>query len=653
MSGKVGVASLVALGLISTTGTSYAEDLNLDEVVVSAGLNPVDEEKVGRANTVITGKQLEQSQVKYVADALRMVPGVAVSRTGSYGGITSIRIRGAEANHVLVLVDGVEAAETSNGSYDFSGLLVSDIDRIEILRGPQSALYGSDAVSGVISIFTKGGSRNSQKATFQTEVGTDGTALVDLGVRGGKEKFDYAFSGAFRRSDGFNASLSGDEDDGDINGTLNGKVRVDITDNVQFDGTMRYINRKSDYDEVGADALAYDADSYTKTKEFYTGAGITWSAMDGKFVQKFRGEYTSIDRDSVSDDAGYEYNDEGDTAHLSYQGTYFFDTPTFADAKHSITGAAEWKRETFKEKISSSYGVTTTGDDPMERNLYGFVAEYRGEYWDNLFLSGAVRYDKNDDFKDAATYTSSVAYLFANTGTRLHSSLGTGVKNPTFLEQYGASNSYQGNEDLKPEESFSWDAGVEQSLFNDRLKLDVTYFNALLDNKIATTSSYNSTTGTYVTTPVNIDGTTRQQGIEVSADVALTDTVKVKASYTYLDEDNIDSEGNLITRRPKHSGSVNLSKSFLEGKAHAFVDVALNGDMSDMVYAYNPTTYASYYHATTLAKHALVNVGADYQINDKVQVYGRIENLLDADYQEVYGYNTAGITGYVGLKADF
>lgn len=657
MSGKAGVTSLIALGLLAST-SAYAEEINLDEVVVSAGLVPVDEEKVGRAYTVVTGKQLEQSQTKYVADALRSVPGVTVNRTGSYGGLTHIRIRGSETNHVLVLVDGVQAAETSNGVYDFSGLIASDIERIETLRGPQSALYGSDAVAGVINIITKSGSRNNKKATLQTEVGTDGTALVDLGIRGGADKFDYAFSGAFRRSDGFNASFAGDENDGDINGTLNGKVRADLTDNMQFDSTVRYVNRKSEFDEVDENALAYDADSYTKTREVYIGAGFTWSTLDGSFVQKFRGEYTNISRDSVNEDTAtaYDYDGEGETSHLKYQGTYFFNTPSLAAAKHSVTALAEWKRETFKEVSFYTYnGLVTngsTGNDPLEQNLYGFAAEYRGEFWDNLFLSGAVRYDKNDDFKDAVTYTSSVAYLFPSTGTRLHASAGTGVKNPSFYEQFGSTNNYVGNPDLKSERSYSWDAGVEQSLLNDRLKVDVTYFNSVLKDMIG--KSYDSITDT--TTPVNIDGNTHQQGIEVSADMTLTDSLKLKAFYTYLDADSIGSNGELITRRPKHTGSVNLSKAFLDGKANAFVDVSLNGDMTDKVWSYYYDLLGKYHdtsRVTTLAKHAVVNVGADYQINDHAQIYGRVENLLDADYQEVYGYNTAGITGYVGLKADF
>ena len=207
----------------------------LSEIVITAGRNPVPAEKVGRAFTVLTGEELEKTQTRYVADALRRVPGVAVSRTGSFGGLTQIRIRGSEGNHVLVLIDGVEVSGTSSGEFDFGSLQVADIDRIEVIRGPQSALFGSNAAAGVIQIITKGGIRNGYKVTGRSEVGTDKTVLGNVLVQGGGETYDVAVSGAVRGTEGFNISDYGSEKDGDRNLTLNGKGRWDITDDVYVD----------------------------------------------------------------------------------------------------------------------------------------------------------------------------------------------------------------------------------------------------------------------------------------------------------------------------------------------------------------------------------------------------------------------------------
>jgi vitamin B12 transporter len=642
MTHKFALVSLVGLGLTAAS-LAHAEETELDEIVISAGRLPVEEEKVGRAYTVITSEELERSQTRYLADALRSVTGLAVSRTGSHGGRTQVRIRGSEANHVLVLIDGVEVAATSSGEFDFGGLQVANIERIEVLRGPQSALYGSNATSGIIHIITKGGERGERNTTVQTEIGSDGTALANLGLSGGNERLDYAFSGAFRRNDGFNISDFGSEKDGDRNLTLNSKVRADITDDLQFDANIRYVNRRSETDDqdfswpyTSTQGLVIDSDGYTKTREFYAGAGLTWSLLDGQFVQKLRGEYTNLETRGLASSS--EYGDDGERLHLGYQGTVFFDTPDFANAKHSLTGAAEWERETYK----NAYPTYTSQEGTKERDLYGFAIEYQGEFWDSLFLNSALRYDKNDAFDDAITFSTGLAYVIEETGTRLHSSVGTGVTNPTFFEQFGYIPSmFTGNENLKPEKNFGWDIGVEQKLFDERLTVDVTYFNERLTDEI-----YTAYAADFTATPANMGGVSKRQGIELSASLAVTDSLQVKATYTYLDA--TDPDGDIEVRRPKHSGSVNVTQSFQEGRGHFFIDAIFNGEMEDNEYIYSNSI-----DRVTLDDYVLVNIGADYQLTDTFTVYGRIENLFDVEYEEVYGYNTAGITGFVGMKASF
>nr|WP_321525302.1 TonB-dependent receptor [uncultured Cohaesibacter sp.] len=624
MSGKVGVASLVALGMIgsvSATG-AYAEDLDLGEVVISAGLNPVDEEKVGRSYTVVTSKDLESRHVNSVAEALRLVPGVSVGRSGSTGALTEVRIRGGESRHVLVLIDGIEASAIALGAYDFSSLETVGIDRIEVLRGPQSALYGAHAMSGVINIITKKGERNSKpKFTVKQEVGTELSSLTSAEVRGGQERFDYAFSGAFHYTDGINTALTGSEKDANRNITLNGKVNADLTDDLKVDASLRYVDKNSDTDAYTT-APSDDPYLYANTQEFFGSLGLTHSLWDGHFVQKARARYSSSTQrglDYASWTSSYDkYGSDSDKLSLDYQGTVFFDTPSLANAKHSLTGAVNWQTESYTDPYST--------DPERKRDTTGLAVDYTGEFWDNLFLGAGARYDIFEDFDDTATYNVNAAYVFEGTGTRLHSSVGTGTAIPSYYQTY---NAVYGNAGLTPEKTFGWDAGIEQSLFNDRFKVDVTYFNQRLTDEIV----FSSVTYKYA----NETGVSKRQGVEVSASAKLTDNLTVDASYTYTD--STTPSGAQESRRPKHSGTLKLSQAFLDGKAHAFVDSSIFADRTD--------TYVA------LDDYILVNVGADYQINDKFQVYGRIENLFDENYQEVAGYNTAGITGYLGLKADF
>ncbi len=625
------------------SGNGLEDELvtDLEEVVISAGRNPVEAEKVGRATTVLTGEELEKSQVRYVADALRRVPGVAVSRTGSFGGFTQVRIRGSEANQVLVLIDGVEVAGTAGGEFDFGSLQVADIERIEVLRGPQSALYGSNAAAGVIQIITKGGVRDGSEVTVRSEVGTDKTFLGNVLFQGGGANYDVALSGAFRSTDGFNISDLGSEKDGDRNATLNGKTRWDINDDLYFDGTMRYVDRKADTDDqdfgFGSPTFAQviDTPSYARSKEFFAGGGLTWELFDDRFVQKFRSEIADLENRGETN-SGLSGND-GRRYHTSYQATLSSDTPEFLDSAHSLTGAIEWERETYRNVFPTNPSQVPE----QSRDLIGYVAEYRGEFFDQFFLTGALRYDQNDSFEDTVTYSASAAYLFEEYGTRLHASIGTGSTNPTFFEQFGfVPATFIGNPNLKPETNFGWDIGIEQRFWEDRAVIDVTYFNERLKDEIQTLFL-----PSFESTPINLDGTSKRQGIEVSLGVELTENLYAKATYTYLDA--TEPSGAEEVRRPPHSGSLSVTYGFHENRGTLFLDAIYNGEMQDFNFATFPAS------RVTLDDYIMVNIGADYQVNENFQVYGRIENLLDQDYEEVFGYNTQGITAFAGLRASF
>lgn len=631
-----GVSTLVfqATAFAQEEPANPADVTQLERILITAGRTPVEAEKSGRAYTVITGEQLEQNQVRYVADALRQVPGFAVSRTGSFGGLTQVRVRGAEGNHLLVMIDGVEASETSSGEFDFGSLLVDDIDRIEILRGPQSAFWGSNATAGVINVITKRGSRDGFTVRGRSEAGTDGTWLGGLSLSGGGSNYDVALSALHRNTGGFNISDFGSEKDGDENTTLNGKFTVDLAPNFIVDGTLRYVDRTSDVDAQDfLTGLVLDTNDQTATREFFGSIGATYTSLDGALVQKARFTGSDTFRENFAGGALTSWND-GNRLNGLYQATYSFDTPGAVDARHFITGGFEWERETFlPSHLTERLGRTTNS----------FVGEYRGEFAEQFFLNAAVRHDVNDAFEDATTYSVSGAWLIPGTETRLHASVGTGVTNPTFFEQFGfVPSQFAGNPNLLPEESFGWDIGVEQRFFSDRLVLDVTYFNQDLTNEIATDFSG------ALPTPFNRTGTSLRQGVEVAATINFLNGFTASATYTYTDSTEQTTAGGVrLTeiRRPKHSGSVSAAYTFHENRARIFAEAVFNADMLD--------TDFSTFTPVRLDDYTVVNIGGSYRFNEHVEAFARIENLFDTKYEEILGYNTQGITGFFGVKGTF
>lgn len=637
-------AAALALTAIAWGQDAAAQDESqptlLERILITEGLTPVEQEKSGRAFTVITGEQLERNQVRYVADALRQVPGFAVSR----GGLTQVRVRGAEANHLLVMIDGVEASETSTGEFDFGGMLVEDIDRIEILRGPQSAFWGSNATAGVVNIITKRGSRDGWRVTSRSETGTDGTFLGGVSLSGGSETYDVALSGAFRRTGGFNISDFGDEKDGDRNATLNGRFNVDLSSDLSVDGTLRYVDRKSDTDPQDFDygsptyGLVLDGDDWTGTREFMGSLGVTYTSLDGALTQKARFTGSNTHRDNFSSAYGGFFSwDDGSRYNGAYQASYRFDTPGFLDAHHQITGGYEWQRETFAPShLPEAFG----------RDSNSLVSEYRGEFLDQFYANAAIRHDFNEAFQDATTYSLSGAWRIPETETRLHSSVGTGITNPTFYEQFGyLPSSFEGNPNLKPEESFGWDIGVEQGFLDRRLILDVTYFNQDLQNEIALDYS-----GYPIARPYNMNGKSKRQGVEVSATVDLQNGFTATATYTYTDSTEQKLAGDPRVeelRRPKHSGSLNAAYTFHDDRARVFGELVFNGKMLDNAFVPGLPP------RVTLDAYTVVNVGGSFKINDRLEVYGRIENLFDEKYEEVFGYNTPGRTAFMGVKGNF
>ena len=596
----------------------------LPELVVTASRAPEPAARVGSAVTVIDRAEIERRQAEFVSDLLRDVPGVAVSRQGPPGAVTEVRLRGAEANHTLVMIDGVEANDPAGASqFDFAHLMTADVERIEILRGPQSALYGSDAIGGVVNIITRRG-RQGHDLRGSVEGGSFRTVRGGASLSGGGDGYRYALNASQYRSDGISIAPGGDERDGYRNRTLSFSGAADLLPNLELSATGRHVDARVESDP--GFPLPLDGDSVSHLDQFYGRAQAKLTLLDGRWEHIVGAGLTDTENRTRTEG---EPNTRiaGQRVKYDYQTNFSFTTP---DARHSVTGLAEREEEDF----------TFRGFQAVDRDTatHGLVGLYRLDLFDRLFLSAALRHDDNEIFKDATTWRATAAYLHAETGTRLHGSYGTGVKNPTFFELFGFDANFRGNPDLEPERSEGFDIGVEQRFGDGRYVLDVTYFEQDLKDEIVGAGA----------TAVNQFGKSKRRGVEISGRAELLPGLDLAASYTYLRAR--DPEGEVEVRRPSHSASLHVNYRFLEDRASLNLGLRYNGAQDDLDFR---PLFPAPPARVRLGDYLLVNLAGSYRLTDNVELYGRIENLLDEDYQDVFGFATPGIAAYLGMRVQF
>lgn len=604
------------------------------------------QETIGSAVTVVTGEEIRRQQARNTVDILRSLPGVVVNRGGGYASQTQVRIRGAEANHTLVIIDGVVANDTNNGAFDFSDLSPDNIERIEIIRGPQSGLYGSNALGGVINIITKGG-RGPLELTARTEAGSFGTFDYALRASGGNDRAWGSIAYHERHSQGFNVAPYGFESDGATLKTLNIKGGVRIADGVVLDFVLRQSDKRGDRDTEGGvvGGLAVQVDDPTRfgTKVFLGGVNLRWDALDGRITHIVR---ASRNETRINDFApSFTTFNTSETTRYGYLGTIRFDTPALVSIAHATTLLVEREVENFLPQSDFADNLW------RGRSRLATALEHKIDIAKRLTLTGNIRHDDNDTFKDFTTWRTAASLRMSELGLRPHASLGTGAKLPTMFENFGLiPGSFTPNPNLQPEESKGWDAGIEFTLWAGRAVLDVTYFQQDLRNKI---NGFAPGPG-FTFTAVNVPGISRRDGIEVSGRFQITPSLILSGAYTHLtalDSNHLDE-----IRRPRHSGRADVTYLFGNGRGTATLSALYNGAMDDTAFRILgffgnfPFTTAE---RVTLHDYWLVNAAASYKIAPGVELFGRVENLLNEKYQEIYGFATPGIAGFGGIKLTF
>jgi vitamin B12 transporter len=590
----------------------------------TATVTPIDQ--VASSVTVITAKDIERDQRRTLPDALSTVPGLNVVQTGGPGGLTSVFMRGTNSNQTKVLIDGIDASDPSNpnGSFDFAHLLTADIAQIEVLRGPQSGLYGSDAIGGVISIITKKG-EGPPRATASIETGSFATFNQTAGLSGSQDIFNYAFSVAHLHAGdipvtplqllppGRQANPNSYD-----NMTYSTKLGADLNEFWSVNAVARYTDATLLFTgDSGFPSFPNAQQSTHNVQQLFTREEAVWSLFDGRIKNYFGVNFTN----NRSFDIGP--GDPAATVTTGERIKYDWHAVTqLAPANNFIVGL---ERQTDH--------MDTVGLSADSGNKAAF-AELQLDFANRFFMVANLRDDVNDQFGEHATYRFAPAVILPFSETKLKGSYGTGFKAPTLsqLFQNFPDFGFFANPNLKPEESTGYDGGFEQPIFNDRVRFGSTYFHNSITNLI----NFNDT----FTSNINV-GHATTEGTENFVSAVITDRVQVRADYTFTR--TIDADTGLeLLRRPKEKWSANviwnpidpLTLSATVLHIGSFVDVSRDFSVPRLL----------------APDYTVVNLVANYAVNDQIKIFGRVDNLFNLHYQNPTGFLQPGLGVYGGMR---
>ncbi|KAE9530397.1 TonB-dependent receptor plug domain-containing protein [Testudinibacter aquarius] len=612
--------------------------------VYSAYAAPVNQAQAASSVTVLTEQDFANRDATYVSDALKTVPSMAWSASGGRGTLSNFYLRGADDNHTAVIIDGVKVNPVTGYGFDFGGLSLSNIDRIEVLRGEQSALWGSDAMGGVIYITTKSGLYKNKpfNVDFDFGTGSHGTVSGSATLSGYNNGFYYALHGDSQRTRGISAysrdTFRYTAENGSSITTGGAKERD------KFHRDNASLRLGYDAEDKGVEVLAAHSsqnvrfdnsyagetafDDYTRTRD----TTLKLSGYLGNDQQLFK-QQASVSHIKTDSDTFSAWASRYDAKKLNanYQLDINFDRE--GAVKQAVSMLAEYQQAKYD---SSSY---STEKSLIEKSI---ATEYRlfSEQDHSLSISG--RFNDSSEYKNAFTGRIAGAYRLSP-NIKAHASLGTAIQNPTITEYYGWNSRYLANPELKPERSRGGDIGFLLESSDKRHSVDVTYFARNVDHLI---SSEVVDLITYTSRAVNVDGTSKIRGVEIAYNGKLTDVLNAYANYTYLRAK--DSKQMELVRRPKHTANAGLAYQITQ-QFSTNVNVSYVGKRIDSYYDEN--TYTS--SRVKMPSYTLVNLGADYQLSKNLTVYTHLNNLFNKKYEHTVGYGQDGRNIYVGLKGSF
>ncbi|WP_245986054.1 TonB-dependent receptor plug domain-containing protein [Azospirillum thermophilum] len=607
----------------ASAASASADELRLVPLEVTAPAEvTVPQEQATTSSSVIGAEEIERQQIRRLDDALRLVPGVSLSGRQAPGGAQTVRLRGLGPRNTRFFIDGVEMSDTSQSQsqYPAGEMDTADIERIEVLRGPQPGRFGPDAGGGVVNITTRRPT-GPLSGRVGAEYGSYDTKRGNASLSGAQDRVDYRLSLSGTHSGGysdFSRHRGGQEKDPFRQWAAAGRLGIQATETLRLDATARYQRKTLTYDPA-----TRDNDWSRDETERFLRLGGSLDSLGGRLVHGFGVANTTNTR---------QYWGEGTRG------------DTYDGHKTRLDYVANAK---LSDRLSLGYGADATRES-MEQHTPGFAPrapDIRAHNWRSgafatvgvtpvapLDLSATIRGDRHTDYGGKGTWRLGAAYRIGETGTTLRSSYGTAWQPPSLYERFDPC---YGRNDLRPERSRGWDAGVEQSLLGGRLTTGATYFQASTRDQINWLSGPATSPACSGGGYVNVDRT-KAQGMELELAARPSATTDLRVAYSWQSVVNANT-GQRLRNLPLHQGSASVGWRFLP---EAYANLGLR--YRDMVENYG-----------TGSAFLTADLRLSYDLTDAVTLQGRVENLFNRRYEEVYGHATPGRSAYAGLSARF
>lgn len=628
MTGELRVKYLLYIGTsLLVAVPALAQDIAVAQPDVAAGRDIVvlatgfaqPRDETGQAISVVDRARIDELQSLSIADALRTVPGATVAQRGPVGSQTSLFLRGGNSSQTLVLIDGVKVNDPSspNAAFDFGSLLSGNTGRVEVLRGPNSIVWGSQAIGGVVNIESVR-SASGFAATGAIEYGHADSVIARAGVSGGTERIEASFGATHYRSDGISAMSGGSERDPSRITALNGRIKLHLADGIAIDLRGYYTDARIDFDSAFSGGA--NARPVANNQQFVGYAGLNFDLAGGRWRNRVAYSRTHLDRVGT-DPVVFSFNNyvvEGAIDRFEYRTSY-----DIADAA-TLTGGIE------HERISASTSYEGFDPDRASNRVTGAYAQLTLRPVTGLTLTGGARHDDYSVYGGHTTLGGNLAYTPNGGATMLRATYGEGFRAPTLTEGQPP----YGNSALKPETARNVDIGVEQSLIGGAVRASVTWFSRRSTNLIV----YSFAAGR----SENI-GKAEAEGFEFGLAAEPTARLRVAANFTITDAFNRSgaNAGKRLELRPQHVGYVSVDWDGPYG-VKLGMDLRLAGDSFDNAA-----------NTVRLDGYAVASLRAAVPVASGIELYGRVENLFDAGYVTVAGYSTYGRAGYAGVRARF
>jgi vitamin B12 transporter len=594
-----------------------------DIVVTASGIEQRRDE-AGQAITIIDRDTLERTQTNVISDLLRTVPGVRVARNGGVGGVTSTFIRGGESSQTLVLIDGVRINDPSspNAAFDFGSLLTGNIGRVEVLRGPNSVIWGSQAIGGVVNIQTIEPAE-ALAVNARAEYGYRNTAQGTANISGKSGIASGSIGGGFFRTDGISALAAGTERDGYRNFSANGKLKLAFAEALSLD-LRAYFNRgRVEFD----DPFGATPDTFpeTRNRQFIGYAGLNASFAEGRFRNRLAYTRTDLNRRGTEPDVPFSFNVnalKGTIDRFEYHGAF-----DIADAATLVFGIEH--ERTFASTFFPAGGGTAP--DQAKTNVTSGFGQLIVKPLSGLTLTGGVRHDDYSQYGGQTTFGANFAYAPGEGKTVFRGTYAEGFRAPTLTESLLPF----GNTALKPETAKSFDLGVEHSFLDGLIAASATWYRR---------TSHNLITFSFVTFQSENIAAARSQGLELGLALRPAQSLRIDANYSLVDAKSRSADatfGNRLARRPNDNANVSIDWT-TPWKLALGASVSITGDSFDNLS-----------NSVRLDGYTLASIRASYPVTGAIEIFGRLENLFDENYQTVSGYGTYGRNAYAGVRARF